>query len=256
MSTTSNAADIHPKLYIKASEAERVVGVERRTLFRWAMSGKLPFARHSRRGHWMFDRRAIYDLTGCRPTPPPVEKPPESTGGGDKCCAGFLSPGSTSCIEAIYASRVSTRKQLDDLQSQIRTLTTKYPNHIVFSDCASGLNFKRKGLLSLLQLAFEGRLRLVRIAHRDRLCRFAFDLLEYVFLKHGAKIHVEASDLPSSAESELAEDVLAVITVFGARLHGARSAGRRRKPAPTQEGEETGFGGGGEGTTTRATRGE
>jgi predicted site-specific integrase-resolvase len=49
---------------------------------------------------------------------------------------------------------------------------------------------------------------------------------------------VEASDLPSSAESELAEDVLAVITVFGARLHGASSAGRRRK-IPTQREEES-----------------
>jgi predicted site-specific integrase-resolvase len=46
---------------------------------------------------------------------------------------------------------------------------------------------------------------------------------------------VEASDLPSSAESELAEDVLAVITVFGARLHGARSSGRRRKPQGKEE---------------------
>ena len=224
---TSNAADFDAKLYIKASEAERVVGVERRTLFRWAKSGRLPYARQGRRGHWMFDRRAIYNLTGCEP---PVEQPRESTAGGG---------GSKDCIEAIYA-RVSTRKQLDDLQSQIRTLTTKYPNHIVFSDCASGLNFKRKGLLSLLQLAFEGRLRHVRIAHRDRLCRFAFDLLEHVLFKHGAKIHVEASDLPSSAESELAEDVLAIITVFGARLHGARSAGRRRKP--TSQGEEKSVG--------------
>jgi putative resolvase len=162
----------------------------------------------------------------------------------DMCSVGLVSPvqpfngrdePESNGVQAIYA-RVSTRKQLNDLQSQIRILTTKYPDHIVFSDCASGL--KRKGLLSLLQLAFEGRLRLVRIAHRDRLCRFAFDLLEYVFLKHCAKIHVEASDLPSSTESEPAEDVLAVITVFGARLHGARSAGRRRKP--TQEGEEKG----------------
>ena len=239
VSTTSNAADINPKLYIKASEAERVVGVERRTLFRWAKTGRLPFARQGRRGHWMFNRRAIYDLTGCGP---PVEQPRKSTGGESK-----------DCIEAIYA-RVSIRKQLDDLQSQIRILSTKYPNHTVFSDCASGLNFKRKGLLSLLQLAFEGRLRHVRIAHRDRLCRFAFDLLEYVFHKHGAKIHVEASDLPSSAESELAEDVLAVITVFGARLFGARSAGRRRKP-PRQGEEKTSTGGGRE-ETTSATGGE
>ena len=180
----------------------------------------------------MFDRRAIYDLTGCGP---PIEQPRASTGlDGGGCCSGPPSSTSNNFIEAIYA-RVSTRKQLDDLQSQIRTLTTKYPDHVIFRDCASGLNFKRKGLLSLLQLAFEGRLRLVRIAHRDHLCRFAFDLLEYVFLKHGTKIHVEASDLPSSAESELAEDVLAVITVFGARLHGARSSGRRRKPQGKEE---------------------
>ena len=246
--STSNEADIHPKLYIKASKAERVVGVERRTLFRWAKSGRLPFTRQGTRGHWMFDRRAIYDLTRCRPHTP-AEQPSEYTRGGreDECC------GSKNCIQAIYA-RVSTRKQLDDLQSQIRTLTTKYPDHVVFSDCASGLNFKRKGLLSLLQLTFEGRLRLVRIAHRDRLCRFAFDLLEYVFLKHCTKIHVEASDLPSSAESELAEDVLAVITVFGARLHGARSAGRRRKP-PIQGEEKKGSGGGrGEGSISAIIR--
>ena len=84
--------------------------------------------------------------------------------GGGECCSDSLSSGSKNYIEAIYA-RVSTRKQLDDLQSQIRTLTAKYPDHTVFSDCASGLDFKRKGLLSLLQLTFEGRLRLVRIAH-------------------------------------------------------------------------------------------
>jgi predicted site-specific integrase-resolvase len=169
-------------------------------------------------GKWLFDVHSIGIV-------PQVQ--PSDRGGG-----------TLNGVQAIYA-RVSTRKQLDDLKSQIGTLTTKYPDHIVFSDCASGLNFKRKGLLSLLQLAFEGRLRLVRIAHRDRLCRFAFDLLEHVFLKHGVKIHVEASDLPSSAQSELAEDVLAVITVFGARLHGARSAGRRRKPA-TLQGKEKG----------------
>jgi putative resolvase len=140
-------------------------------------------------------------------------------------------------IQAIYA-RVSTRKQLDDLQSQIRELSSKYPTHVVFSDCASGLNFKRKGLISLLQLAFEHRLQLVRITHRDRLCRFAFDLLEFVFNFHGAKIIVEANDIPPSAERELAEDVLSVITVFGARLYGARSAGRRRRNIQINQEEE------------------
>ena len=194
----------------------------------------------------MFDRRAIfYDLTGCRPPLPPIEQPRESTGGGGESSCSR----SNNCIEAIYA-RVSTRKQLDDLQSQVGGLKAKYPDHhhVVFSDCASGLNFKRKGLLSLLQLAFERRLRVVRVAHRDRLCRFAFDLLEHVFQVHGARVSVEASDLPSSAESELAEDVLAVITVFGARLHGARRGRRRRRHGvdddERQEEEEATTGGG------------
>jgi putative resolvase len=186
-------------------------------LIRWVHAGLITGNRPNPNGKWFFDVGS-------------VEASPSNNAGGE-CRAD--------AVDAIYA-RVSTRKQLNDLESQIKTLTTKYPDHVIFRDCASGLNFKRKGLLSLLQLAFEGRLRLVRIAHRDRLCRFAFDLLEYVFLKHGAKIHVEASDLPSSAESELAEDVLAVITVFGARLLGARSAGRRRKP-PSQ-GEEKSLG--------------
>ena len=185
--------------YVKAREAERICGIGRRTLFKYA--GQIQYLRPGGRGHWLFDVSSV--------APQPVSTTRET-------------------VSAIYA-RVSTRKQQPDLHTQIKTLRTKYPDHQVFSDCASGLNFKRKGLQSLLQLAFEGRLRVVRIAHRDRLCRFAFDLLEFIFRVHGAQIIVEASDLPPSIERELAEDVLSVITVFGARLYGARSAGRRRR---------------------------
>jgi putative resolvase len=171
-------------------------------------------------GKWLFD------ITSEGVAPSPVDD------------GGPSSP--TDIIQAIYA-RVSTRKQLNDLQSQIRILKAKYPDHTVFSDCASGLNFKRKSLLSLLQLAFERCLRVVRVAHRDRLCRFAFDLLEHVFRVHGAEIVMEASDLPPSTERELAEDVRSVITVFGALLNGARSSGRRgRGSAEDQETQAAG----------------
>ena len=131
-----------------------------------------------------------------------------------------------------FYARVSTRKQLDDLGTQLRDLQRRHPDAHVFSDVGSGLNFKRKGLLSLLELAFEGRLRSVHVAHKDRLCRFAYDLLEHVFRRHGAQIVVDAhgDDAASaSPELELAEDVLAVVTVFGARLYGKRSGGNRRK---------------------------
>ena len=204
-----------------ASTAASVLGVHRKTLIRWAHGGVIKGSRPNPNGKWLFD------ITSVGVAPPPLV----DNGGPSS---------STDSVQAIYA-RVSTRKQLDDLQSQIRVLKAKYPDHTVFSDCASGLNFKRKGLLSLLQLAFEHRLRVVRVAHRDRLCRFAFDLLEHVFRAHEAEIIVEASDLPpSSAERDLAEDVLAVITVFGARLNGARSSGRRT--AGDQEAQTVGGG--------------
>ena len=193
--------------------AEGLLGVHRKTLIRWARAGHIVGSRPNGNGKWLFD---VASAGVTLPVTPVEEPSTHQDGGGDR----------TYPVKAIYA-RVSTRKQLDDLKSQIQRLKAEYPDHIVFSDCASGLNFKRKGLISLLQLAFERRLQLVRIAHRDRLCRFAFDLVEYVFNSHGAKIIVEANDLPASAERELAEDVLAVITVFGARLNGSRSAGRR-----------------------------
>ena len=129
-------------------------------------------------------------------------------------------------IEAIYA-RVSTRKQLEFLTTQVKSLQAKYPSAIVYRDCASGLNFKRKALQSLLQQVLAGRVRVVHIAYRDRLCRFAYDLLEGIFKHHGTSITVEAHD-SLSPESELAEDVLSIITVFSARMYGKRSVGTRR----------------------------
>lgn len=192
--------------FVRATEAERRCGIGRRTLFKWAKEGHLKYIRPNGKGHWLLDISSITT----RPS-----------------AAATKEQG---VIKAIYA-RVSTRKQLPDLQTQIETLQAKYPDHIVFSDCASGLNFKRKGLQALLQLAFEGRLLVVRIANRDRLCRFAYDLIEFVLRKHRAKISVESDDARTpSIERELAEDVISVVTVFGARLYGARSgAGRKAK---------------------------
>jgi len=141
-------------------------------------------------------------------------------------------------IDAVYA-RVSTRRQQKYLENQVSDLLNKYPNHTVFTDVCSGINFKRKGLKTLLELAFAGRLRVVRIAHRDRLCRFAYDLLEWLFEKHGAKIIVEAHHV-DAPERELADDVISIITVFGARLYGSRSKRGKRSREEEKDGSGAG----------------
>lgn len=206
--------------YVKPGAAELALGVERRTLQKWAEEGLIKSLRPGGKG------QRLYDVSSVGVRAPEVHP-------------------STKAVDVIYA-RVSTRKQLPDLQTQIDVLKTKYPTDVVFSDCASGLNFKRRGLASILQLAFERRLRIVHIAHKDRLCRFAYDLIEHVLRVHGATISVEADDV-QSAEQELTEDVIAVITVSGARLYGSRS-GRARKQKSANSGSTDGASSGGGGS--------
>ena len=165
----------------------------------------------------MFNRHSVYNLAGFHQP----HRDPDAQNGRTEPQPVQTAKEESKHIEAIYAL-VSTRKQREYLETQIQGLKSKYPSAVVFRDCASGLNFRRKGLLSLLQQVLEGRVRVVHLAYRDRLCRFAYDLVERVFKHFDTEITVEAYDT-SSPESELADDVLSVITVFSARMHGRRS---------------------------------
>jgi putative resolvase len=206
--------------FVKPATAEKHFGVDRRTLKKWVERGHLRSVRPGDVGPWLFD------ISGTAPVTAGV-------GAGAEPEAHPSPSVNDEPVDVIYA-RVSTRKQLGNLTRQIAGLQAKHPGCRVFKDCASGLNFKRKGLQALLQLAAQGRVRRVHVAYRDRLCRFAYDLVEFVLRQHDATIVVDADDA-HSPEQDLADDVLSVITVFGARLYGRRSGGRRRQQA-TQEG--------------------
>jgi len=142
----------------------------------------------------------------------------------------------------IYA-RVSSAKQRDDLKRQIDELQQAYPHHRVFRDVASGVNFKRPGLRALLDLVDQGVVREVVVMHRDRLARLASDLLEWLLERKACKLVVHRqSGHAISDTQELAEDLLAVTTVFVASHHGKRAAeGRRRRREDTSS-EETQIG--------------
>ena len=204
--------------WVTSAEACRSLGVERRTLIRWADEGHIRVLRLGK-GNRKFDVTSVL-----------VKKSNQTT----DAASAELPP-----IDAIYA-RVSTRKQKPYLENQVAELKAKYPDHEVFTDVCSGINFRRKGLKALLELAFAGRLRVVRVAHRDRLCRFAFDLIEWLLERNGAKIIVDADDA-DTPERELADDVLSIITVFGARLYGSRSkrGGKRKRAKEGQNGAGT-----------------
>lgn len=124
-------------------------------------------------------------------------------------------------------ARVSSDKQRPDLERQIASLQAAYPDAEVLSDIGSGLNWKRTHFLALLERAHSGQLGCVVVAHRDRLCRFAFELVEWILAKSGVRIVVHGEH--ETARDELADDLLSVVNVFVARHNGLRSAENRRK---------------------------
>jgi len=128
-------------------------------------------------------------------------------------------------VNYIY-TRVSSKKQLDDLSRQIKYIQQRnpeYSSYISISDIASGINFKRKGLQTILDSCIQGIIGEVIVAHRDRLSRFGFDLIKLIIEKAGGTITVIDDTQHKSTEQELAEDLLSIIHIYSCRQMGKRS---------------------------------
>lgn len=86
---------------------------------------------------------------------------------------------------------------------------------------------------SMLELSSKGLINEIVVAYRDRLCRFAFELVEWILQTNGVKLVVLNENLDSSGTSELTEDLVSIVNVFSCRLNGKRKYAR--KGEPTQE---------------------
>ena len=125
----------------------------------------------------------------------------------------------------IYA-RVSCKKQIDDLSRQVEFIQSKQPKYATYeyiTDVASSINFKRKGLSNILDASLQGTLGEVVVAHRDRLCRFGFDLLKLIIEKKGGIITVIDDEKHKSSEQELSEDILSIVHMYSSRQMEKRS---------------------------------
>lgn len=124
--------------------------------------------------------------------------------------------------------RVSSTKQRDDLSRQVAYMQSLYPEAEVIKDIGSGLNFKRKGLQTILDRLLRGDKLKIIVACRDRLCRFGFELIEYMVKQNGGEIVVldQAVHCP---ESELTQDLLSILHIFSCRMHGLRKYSKKIK---------------------------
>ena len=123
---------------------------------------------------------------------------------------------------------MSSRNQLDDLHREIEFFNRpEYSNYISLQDVASGLNFKRKGLCTILESAIRGTIGEVVVAHKDRLCRFGFELIEFIVSKGGGKITIIGNESIKSDQEELTEDLLSIVHIFSCRQMGKRKYKRK-----------------------------
>ena len=128
-------------------------------------------------------------------------------------------------VNVCYA-RVSSHDQKSDLDTQVAFLAQYCAERGIQSttiqDLGSGLNFKKKGLNILIGMILSRQVNTVYVTHKDRLLRFGSELLVSIARKFGTTIHF-IEDTVSTFEQTLAKDVLEIITVFSAKLYGARS---------------------------------
>lgn len=61
------------------------------------------------------------------------------------------------------------------------------------------------------------------IAYKDRLCRIGYELIEHILITYSNANIIIENKTKESPEEEVVNDLLQIITVFGARVNGLRS---------------------------------
>ena len=88
------------------------------------------------------------------------------------------------------------------------------------------MNYYKKGLTNLINQILNNDVKRLVITHKDRLLRFGAELIFSICEAKEKEVEVviiNKGQEKAGFEEDLAKDVLEIITVFSARLHGSRS---------------------------------
>ena len=186
---------------MKAREARKILNITQPTLSKYVKIGRIKVIKINDY-NYIYDDNDVYSIIGLK------------NNKHDK-------------INVSYA-RVSNQPRKNDLKEQSNRL---YEYSIAkgieiskqFEDIKSGMTFDRTDFHKLIKLIIEGKIEIVIVENKDRLCRFGFELLEEIFKYFGTKIVVVNNEISNkSYEQELTDDLISIIHYFSMKSYSNR----------------------------------
>ena len=186
--------------YYSSKTVTQILGVTAQTLRNWDKEGKLKPTYVKSNGYRYYSEEAILSYTQERKT--------------------------KKNLNVIGYARVSSKKQVDDLERQVNNLkeyiSSKYDSFDIITDIGSGINYNKPGLLRLIEKINKKEADVIVVLYKDRLLRFGFELVEHFAKLNNVKIEIIENNLDKTQEQELVEDLVQIITVFSCKLQGKR----------------------------------
>ena len=191
--------------YYSSKTVTQMLGVTAQTLRNWDKEGKLKPAYIKSNGYRYYSEESILAYTQERKT--------------------------KKNLNVIGYARVSSKKQLDDLERQVDNIkeyiSSKYESFDIITDVGSGINYNKPGLLKLIEKINKKEVDLIVVLYKDRLLRFGFELVEHFAKLNNVSIEVLESKMDKTQDQELVEDLVQIITVFSCKIQGKRKSKTR-----------------------------
>lgn len=102
----------------------------------------------------------------------------------------------------------------------------------IYKDVGSGLNTNRKGLWRLIQDSKKSQFSAILINCKDRLTRFGYKYLEKYLSEFNVKIICINKLDDKTPESELVEDLVAIVHSFSGKLYRMRRTENKKNRKP------------------------
>lgn len=195
--------------HVSIGQASEILGVAVSTLRRWETGGRLRPSFRTCGGHRRYCLLTINQF--CEKAAPDVRK-------------------------VVAYARVSSHDQKADLERQKQRLEQHcqevgYANLELLTDLGSGLNYQKKSFRKLLKMIALGQVSTLVLMHKDRLLRFGADIVFELCKLNQTQVVILEDPVETTIENRLIADVIELMTVFSARLYGARSHKHRKVAA-------------------------